>query len=305
MKRFLHTLIAIVGCVGISFIVKDGLRKKNYSSVVVQFPLFHNRATISLEIEGKKYSCLLDTGSSHFFDLKLKHLQKITHKERLGTKNHIGFRGKSYLVENYRFPEVKMPNLVMNGLVGCEESIDFLKDSAFSRDSMARWIQFKDRLELWLTDGSVGWRMLRGGCPLFDLTNMHLCFAKDLPTLIHEAGYSLEGYSTVPFELANCGIVLTAETQVGIKRLMLDTGATHSILRGKGNESLDSSLIIAGQDFGRWRFRFLDLTDLFDCDGVLGIDFFLKHKICLDFPHKRAYIKQNHSWLEKRRIDRL
>lgn len=294
MKRFLHILIFIIGITGISFILKDALKDKKYSEVVVQFFPFRDRPVIKLEIEGKKYSCLIDTGSSHPLILQKNCIEKIKQKKSLDLRNSIGFRGKSYPTQSFEFPDVKMPNLVISGMIGFEENLDFIKDSSLS-SADTWWIRFKDELELWAAQGRIGWRIFEIGCPLFDFANMNLCFAENQSVLIKEAGYSLNTFTPVPFELVDCGVVVTAGTGVGIKRFLLDTGATHSLLRKDGNElqSITTGITIGNQDFGFWKFRLLDFADLFQCDGILGVDFFLEHKICLDFQTKTAYIKRN------------
>ena len=95
----------------------------------------------------------------------------------------------------------------------------------------------------------------------------------------------------VPFQSGQFGIVITAETDLGTKRLVLDTGATHSALRGvlevaPPDElplSKSNTLLIGNHDFGKWEFVMYPIPkEAHDIDGILGIDFFLEHSIYID-----------------------
>ena len=81
----------------------------------------------------------------------------------------------------------------------------------------------------------------------------------------------------------------------GVKKFLLDTGATLSVYRESDSQSSDSirfRMNIEGYDFGGWDFLPYPITsDLAsELDGVLGIDFFKTHVICFDFQEKYLYI---------------
>jgi hypothetical protein len=117
--------------------------------------------------------------------------------------------------------------------------------------------------------------------------------------LVNEAGYSLNHFIKIPFELRNCGPVFAVQTSMGPQKFLLDTGSTCSIIRDssfptemKKSESsyLTEKLRIGENDFGEWTFQLLEYNDQMECDGILGIDFFKKHTICLDFLTNMAYL---------------
>ncbi len=190
---------------------------------------------------------------------------------------------------------MRLLNLSIDGLIGFEENAEFLKDAKIGP------FRLKDELELLVVDGRVGWTFFKQGVVFFDFSHSNLVIAKDLPVLVDKAGYSLNDFIPIPFELHNCGPVFTIQTSVGAQKFLLDTGATCSIIRDasilremKSSKSshITENLRIGESDFGQWTFRLLEYNEQMECDGILGIDFFKKHMICLDFLTNTAYVSR-------------
>lgn len=94
-----------------------------------------------------------------------------------------------------------------------------------------------------------------------------------------------------------------AETDIGPVALWWDTGAQASVLSrafleqlhanlAKDDSLTTSKLRLGGTDFGPWRFetREVSLPPFFN--GFLGYDFFARHVVCFDFPHKQLLIQR-------------
>ncbi|HSX10520.1 MAG TPA: hypothetical protein VLF94_02235 [Chlamydiales bacterium] len=282
-----------VTVLGISLFLKKEACEQNYVRLPVSFFPFVDRPTVQIEIEGKKHSVLLDLGSSHPIDLQKRFLQKVKNKQPDGLSDYVGIRGKKYPTERFRLPEVKLLNLTVQGLVGYEENLDFVSD-ARTWQSTGIWDQFKDQLELYTIHGRIGWTLFNETACFFDFPNSALYLAKDLVSLINEAGCSFDNFIQVPFEIHKWGIALHFETDFGINLFVLDTGATRSIFRRSSDskEVVTRKLIAGDHDFGGMQFKLLDFTDQMECDGILGIDFFKAHAVCLDFHNRVALIQK-------------
>jgi hypothetical protein len=113
--------------------------------------------------------------------------------------------------------------------------------------------------------------------------------ALDVSALKEQAKYSLDGFIPVPMKIGKCGPEIQLETEMGVKRLLVDTGAGRSVLRGKGKDK-DLRFWTDEHDLGALKVCFFELTDRFEVDGILGMDFFLKHRVCIDFPGSMVYI---------------
>ena len=269
---------------------------RSFVKIPVRFFPFRDRPVIDIEIEEKKYSLLVDLGSSNQIVLHKQSMEKIQKKKLVSTSNYTGVKGNAYLTQTFLLPDVKILDVTIKGLKGYEESPKFIRDAKIGLNPFGMWNQFIDKLELALIDGRIGGCVFKKIDCLFDFPNSNIIIAKDMPSLMNEAGYSFEKCIKIPFNIEKYGIVFSIETDLGSKKMMLDTGATHSIFKKKGNPPEQWTyemhpLIIGGTDFGNWKFWLLEYSDVFDCDGILGVDFFKKHAIYFDFHNNIAYIK--------------
>lgn len=101
----------------------------------------------------------------------------------------------------------------------------------------------------------------------------------------------------VPLENLDGEIVISVATDFGMKKLELDTGASHSILNLSpeimNNHQIIHSdhLVIGERDFGGTDFYVFEMPKHFKIDGILGRDFFANHAIYIDFKRNRALIR--------------
>lgn len=265
---------------------------KFYTEIPVRFFPFKDRPIISLTIENQTYRVLVDLGSSHPLDLQKRALNKLKKKKNLGLSHYKGIRGNRYEVQQYLLPEMQFNRLKIQNVSGFEESPHFLKDAKTWKSS--GWIDaFKDYLENNWIDGRVGWNLFKQGISLFDFAGNRLILAKDRETLFQEAPYSLDDFMLIPLEIHDWGITIQLDTDHKKQTFLLDTGATQSILKKTSSPLVLQKLGIGSQNFGPWKFTPFAYSDFFACDGILGIDFFKKHTICLDFSEKVILLKKN------------
>lgn len=91
------------------------------------------------------------------------------------------------------------------------------------------------------------------------------------------------------------------DTDLGPAILWWDTGAPVSVLRktfgqqadikASGDSLITRRLVIGEVDFGPWEFQRWDL-DLPKFDGFVGVEFFAKYVVCVDFPGKRLIVER-------------
>jgi hypothetical protein len=186
-------------------------------------------------------------------------------------------------------------NLKFEGAIAREENIDFLlrgcqilPDIPFLRLTIAK-------LYMSRVNGRIGWPLFQQMNCFFDFPNSVMFVAKDMKTLQDEAGCALDGFVKTSFDLSHCGLIVSVETDLGRRRFLLDTGSTWSLFKNsqvekKGRSFTTDKFQIGGTDFGKTKFCLYEFSDLFEVDGVLGVDFFKRHAICIDFHNKIAYI---------------
>lgn len=121
----------------------------------------------------------------------------------------------------------------------------------------------------------------------------------------HAVGLNLENYTKIPFELQNFGMVIDAQSDLGNLKLLIDTGATVSLLNTNWipEEELEQDLyknpifrssifVLERQDFGNTSFYPFDISEkLGGFNAVLGMDFLKKHPFYIDFQNRNIYFK--------------
>jgi hypothetical protein len=121
-----------------------------------------------------------------------------------------------------------------------------------------------------------------------------------------EEGYCIEKMTKVPLIMNAYGLVISAQTDLGQKKFLLDTGFTTNVIRSslldrqlfqdeKPEEMFVTSKFLIGErDFGKQEFCPLDIAEAFDdLDGFLGMPFFQNHAVLLGFQNHLAYITQS------------
>lgn len=121
-----------------------------------------------------------------------------------------------------------------------------------------------------------------------------------------ENRYSIKNMVKIPLERAHSCLAIEVDTDFGKKRFLLDTGATENLINSsllsdafsvesspQGKELLFTSFKfqIGGKNFGNEKFSPSSISPAFnDIDGILGMSFFRKYAVFLDFNNNLAYI---------------
>jgi len=87
--------------------------------------------------------------------------------------------------------------------------------------------------------------------------------------------------------------VTEADTDFGHVTLWWDTGAQATMMNQAASHATDrivsSRFLLGDHDFGPWSFGLL-IASLPGFDGMIGDDFFMKHRVCIDYPNSRVVI---------------
>lgn len=269
--------------------------------IPIQFFPYSKLPVIEAVIEGKRYYLELDTGAAGDLVLKEEILDQMTKKE-VGLIKTIDINGNIYESFEFWIPNLKIYDLNFDSVVVRQENMDFLKEGCVVRASPINHQKSNQQRHANIA-GRIGWGILEKKQWYFDFSHSFLWMVDDLDQLKKEVkGFSFSDSIEIPFEIEKRGIVLVVETSIGVKKFMLDTGACVSCLReglvpkgaGKefepGKRMLLSDIKIGGKDFGRYSFFLYNFSPMIDVDGILGLQFFERNGIYLDFQNKKAII---------------
>lgn len=298
MKRFFFAI-----CIGISlFFLSKSLffQKGLFIQIPVEFESFPDSPLVSAKIEDTFFVLKLDWGLPAAWTLRKEVLEKINQKKEEGTVQYKDIKGKSYFSRAFRLPQLELGKFKIASALGIEEDDYFIQKGAVMWSSS---LAEQDRKNI---QGKVGREAFKGWNLLFDFPKSALYLTQQKAHDFKQAN-SVKVMAEGSFEESRNGTVIVIETDIGPKRFMLDTGASHSILR---KSAIPPDLLTKVKETkpGRWlytteRFSFgninlgpLDLflfeftSHLSDIDGILGVDFFRAYPIYLDFQTKVALI---------------
>lgn len=280
-----------LGCICCCFFtscssIKEVTEHQSTYQIPVYFPRCANAPTVKVNIEGSEYFLILDLGASSHLKLLDRALNQLNNKEFVGLFRSIDINGNYYEQPAYKIPHLKLGSMNIKGAVAVEESHQFIRQGG-KIGSWHNYLQAQDQIDM--IDGRIGGGLFcsSGSICYFDMSRFVFYLASHLDEITKT--HPLTNFTQRTFEEVNGLICLNILTDRGIKRFMLDTGATHSAIQ---RSVLDDQWVkIDLEDFGRRRFFALDLPDNLPFDGILGIDFFDDYAICMDFRTHTLYIK--------------
>lgn len=257
----------------LSVILFFGLFNKESKTIRIPLEFSSECPIMKVEIEGKPHTLILDLGSSCEFALKRDVLETISKKERLGTHTIIGLEGQEHTASKYLLQRIRIQNSEVIHTIAEEDNNIVQKDIS----------------------GRVGRNVLQTCNLLLDFSHSLFFILKNFDDLKSE-NYSIRDFQEIPCILTRWGAVFTIETDFGIKRFFINTSASLSGIRNfqekQQNQKIVTSKFKIGEvDLGNTDLDVVNISPLLnDVDGYLGVDFFKKNIIFLDFQKSKALI---------------
>jgi len=246
--------------------------------------------TTKIKIDDKECLVEIDIGSKLPLILSKKTLANISKKEKKEKMEWRDFKGNKYTANTYVLHKVAIGNIFFNNVIANEINEDYSKNTSILSYSN-REVQ------------SIGRPLFEKFKILFDCKSNKLFISNDLKKL-KKKGYDISTFIRVPCKWGRTGLILEVETDLGKKRLSIDTGFTISSLRSSSeikNTGKKYTLpifttrkfVIGDKDFGVFDLFLLNITsELNELDGTLGMDFIKSHVMYIDFPAKIVYISK-------------
>ena len=303
-KQRLHALLICAGLGVFAFIYFQYFSNKSYTRIpVIMFsPL--GVPLIQAEIEEIQYACELDLGSSFELKLQPKTLKKLKNKTKESNKKVLDIRNNLYETQSFRIPVIRLKNWEIKNLLAIQEIKAYTENTMFYFSSETEKKTLLKQMAK-IKQGTIGCPVFYPFACFFDFSHSEIVIGKDMAAL-SKAGCCTKQLIKVPFDFIEGKILFSVTTDIGTHSLLLDTGATCSMIRQSLALSLapkdtiqeiepdvreyTSHSCIGNQvDLGRCSFRLFEMSDAIDYfDGALGMDFLHKHSIILDFPNQTA-----------------
>jgi hypothetical protein len=249
--------------------------------VVIPLQLERNRPFLEAEVNGRKVTLLLDLGGEATIGLLPATADAIGASFTGSTKSVSDAFGKVSRSRRYELAQVTLGGWSLRDVEGWEHVDDL---SLPSRP----------------VDGILGWRLLEKLGVLVDLPRRRL-------VLVHggaaPSSFDPTGWTALPIVPTDDGLRADVLVDAKPRRLVLDTGATWSVMK-RGGEPTDpgalvdrggvpffraSSVVVGVTELGPLDFAVLDLAHP-EGDGILGFNFFAAHPVWIDWPAGRAAV---------------
>lgn len=241
------------------------------------FPVFFDESNtphLTVCIEDSTYSFVMDLGLSFSFSLH-QDLLKTIQKSSSGTTDWSDFRGKKYEAPKYRIPKINIGNLSFIDTLVVQERKDFYESTALYGAPH-------------YPIGAVGASILEKYNLFLDFPHNNVYASKTLSQLQAKGLFS-NYFLQLSFYIDDGNIILPIALGNTVRRLILDTGATYTVMRKELQEEI-SDFCIAGHSFGKRSILFIDIHPRLNFDGCLGMDFLCEYPLFIDYCNKFIFI---------------
>ncbi|MGE5195809.1 MAG: hypothetical protein ACM3JI_00585 [Anaerolineae bacterium] len=268
----------------------------SFTQIPVTFTSF-DTPLLASEIEETKYLLKFDLGSKFQLSLNKDILASITDKKPYCVAKWRDIKGNFYESPSYLVPKIRVGDLILTEVIVKQEDDIYVTHTTLWKDSKdERKFENKDA-------GTLGRPLLEKTNLLLDFSNSKI-IACNTKQKLKEMGFLLDEMAQVPIETDAKGIIVKVNTDAGTLKLVLDTGATITLIRSsllqaqacKRDERgfltfVTSRFVMGKKDFGRKNLFLYDITpELHEIDGILGMDFLKNHVIYIDYPNKVIYV---------------
>ena len=310
MKKRSYIFLALLFIGGLIIYYLSSQSNDGLVQYDVRFPIdfipYSNQPRTRVKIEDIEYRLLIDLGSPAYLTLREELLEKVQNKAPFRNRTIINLIGEEYPIQSYLIPKAK---------------VWYLKIENFEIEEDSPGVQIYDSAKRPAADvvadvpGKIGRAVfINTGINLFmDFRNSAMFICNSL-SYRKKDGYHLEKLVQFPFEMDRWqGIVWEVDTDLGTKRLLLDTGCSLNLIKPSivkdqpceewlpGLQRYKSSKFVLGErDFGETNLTLSEMSPaLGNFDGIIGMEFLEEHVVYLDFKKKIAYVGKSTECLDQ------
>ena len=250
----------------------------------------YNLPLIMINYQGEKIQMILDTGSNIALHLPMDLINKIPNKMENSEKiRSVDLLGNITEIKSFVIDRLSLNSFVFNNVKVAEYKKWGLIISSDQTNKSENTNEDKYVIGLGLFDGYV----LTINYPESNIT-----ISNDISTYLNP------NWIAIPFDLNDEGLVVKLSDGVKNYRMVLDTGATVSIIKEESLSPFTSKLTVPENNFryislemkgiasDKVKAIIIDsLPDVFQSDGLLGTDFFSKNRVKIDFRNKKMWIQ--------------
>ena len=258
------------------------------------FDNIYNLPSIIMDFQGEKIPLILDTGSKEALHLPIALIDKIPNKTENSEKvRSIDLSGNIKEVRSFIVDRLELDSFIFNNI----QVLEYKSWGLFISSDLTRSNPDKEEID---AENSVI------GLGLFKDYVLTINYPENKITISDSINISDDlnkNWISIPFYLNRNGLVINMFDGLNNYEMILDTGATVSIIKEESLSPFSSKFFEPEDNF---RYISLEMTDVasdkikaiiidslpdeFESDGIIGFNFFRKNIVKIDFRNKQMWI---------------
>ncbi|PIS02513.1 MAG: hypothetical protein COT85_04940 [Chlamydiae bacterium CG10_big_fil_rev_8_21_14_0_10_42_34] len=267
-------------------------------SLWFEIPIHFSKSGIpkmNVKIENQLLPVALDSGAANYLSLRSHEIEKIKGKTPKGSFSSVDFKGNHYTSPYFKVDRIQIEKIKLSEVPVIEENLSFILEGSILTPPISNEL----REEALMLCGRMGAKLFESvDFWLLDFPASRIVAIRDLDEYKKVFQISFSNYAVSPLEYCNSHIVVTINTDLGLKKFSIDTGSKISLLNPPSEYTKTTNPILISNEFsignkklGPFNLRMYHLDPTFPFDGILGRDFLMKRHIFLDFKNKKAYVE--------------
>ncbi|HNA62654.1 MAG TPA: hypothetical protein PKW79_06225 [Rhabdochlamydiaceae bacterium] len=279
IKKSLYFLV-LIG-LALSILGYFQLKKpvKKFSHIYLSDIGTGNIPCFEVEVDKKTFDFGLDLGLDADLGGSKELIEQISDKSLERIACMFGIRGRRYQEPVYSIPYIKL------GSVTFRHPLINELDPAWEEEATLDSAEKGRRLN---PIGLIGWRIFQTVVVFLNFKESYIAIAKSMDDL--ERKRFIGEAIRVPLTFDHGFLEIDVHMSNRTLKCMLDTGCTNNLIHGDEKGSVTVEDFRIGEK--KWTpTRFLQESIEFPVkvDAILGMDFFIKHQVVIDFPNREVF----------------
>ena len=289
MKKVFIIISFVISLVGVFLTptLERYYRKKNgFMTIPISFVGRFRRPVVLGKIEGQKYKLLIDLGCANPIELQPRCFDQIQYKIEIPACTVFDINGISHISNGFHLKKVSLGKIKVTDVDCFVDNESFIRSAKYST-SNSKEKEISERLAN--IDGRIGYPIFEHLCCYFQVRRSKIHFARS----VKDFTFDSNKFHVVDLHF-NKWWTIDVQTDFGLKRFLLDSGSTRSVLRSDtGVRLVRSNLKVGNLDLGNRKILLYPINERYSLDGILGMDFFQRHDLVFDFKNRKLFIEKN------------
>lgn len=309
IKKLIVTVsLSVIGLFGVYLLKEQVSGQACYTRIPMSFLKEVTVPIINVQIENQEYPLMIDLGAKGHIYLKEDILKNLKKTPLMKQVTWYDVKGTMHASKEYLVPNIKIGRKIYREVFIREEAPNWIAEGSVIQDPLGSVSAERQQK----TEGIAGIDLFENGCCLFDFQG-HVMYITENINNLQKEGYYLRDMVEIPSEFKKQGIFVPIETDLGVKKFLIDTGSSHcfihspeverillrngiGVLCSKMRRYKTLKFVMGSLDLGQRDLYFYKLPRKTSppyverIEAVLGMDFLQHILLAIDFVNSKVYM---------------